>query len=103
MPRPVVPNQFEVGKNKIVHKPTKAIFGFDPGDNDFKSVNWGRAGEQPADGGGLPARRCHTGCKAAAREVAQIGRRFSAADRVRRGERDGFRCTPPVPHIINSG
>jgi hypothetical protein len=23
---PVVPNQFEVGKNKIVHKPTKAAF-----------------------------------------------------------------------------
>jgi hypothetical protein len=45
MAKPVVPNQFQVGKNKIVHKPTKATFSFDTGDNDFKSVNWGRAGE----------------------------------------------------------
>jgi hypothetical protein len=28
---PVVPSQFEVGKNKIVHKPTKATFSFDVG------------------------------------------------------------------------
>jgi hypothetical protein len=41
-----VPNQFEVGKNKIVHKPTKAAFSFDTGHTTFKSVNWGRAGEQ---------------------------------------------------------
>jgi len=47
MATPVVPNQFQVGKNKIVHKPTKATFGFDTGDNDFKSVNWGHAGEPP--------------------------------------------------------
>jgi hypothetical protein len=31
MPMPVVPNQFEAGKNKIVHKPTKATFSFDTG------------------------------------------------------------------------
>jgi hypothetical protein len=30
MVAPVVPNQFEVGKNKIVHKPTKAAFSFKP-------------------------------------------------------------------------
>jgi len=47
MVAPVVPNQFEVGKNKIVHKPTKAAFSFD---TTFKSVNWGRAGEQLSSG-----------------------------------------------------
>jgi hypothetical protein len=40
MATPVVPNQFAVGKNKIVHKPTKATFGFDTGHTTFKSVNW---------------------------------------------------------------
>jgi hypothetical protein len=45
-----VPNQFEVGKNKIVHKPTKATFSFDTGYTAFKSVNWGRAGEQLSTG-----------------------------------------------------
>jgi hypothetical protein len=45
MAMPVVPNQFEVGKNRIVHKPTKAMFSFNIGDTSFKSVNWGRAGE----------------------------------------------------------
>jgi hypothetical protein len=44
MVAPVVRNQFEVGKNKIVHKPTKAAFSFDTGHTTFKSVNWGRAG-----------------------------------------------------------
>lgn len=46
MATPVVPNQFEVGKNKIVHKPTNATFSFDLGLTTFKSINWGRAGEQ---------------------------------------------------------
>jgi hypothetical protein len=46
MVAPVVPSQFEVGKNKIVHKPTKAAFAFDTGHTAFKSVDWGRAGEQ---------------------------------------------------------
>ena len=50
MVMPVVPNQFEVGKNKIVHKPTKATFSFDMGDASFKSVNWGRIGEPLATG-----------------------------------------------------
>jgi hypothetical protein len=45
-----VPNQFEVGKNKIVHKPTKAAFSFDTGHTTFKSVNWGRAGEPLSNG-----------------------------------------------------
>jgi hypothetical protein len=31
MATPVVPSQFAVGKNKIVHKPTKATFSFDTG------------------------------------------------------------------------
>jgi hypothetical protein len=50
MATPVVPNQFAVGKNKIVHKPTKATFSFDPGDTAFKSVDWERAGERPSSG-----------------------------------------------------
>jgi len=39
MATPVVPNQFAVGKNRIVHKPTAAIFSFDTGDTTFKSVD----------------------------------------------------------------
>ena len=50
MVAPVVPNQFEVRKNKIVHKPTRATFAFDSGNTTFKSVDWGRAGEQPPTG-----------------------------------------------------
>jgi hypothetical protein len=46
MAAPVVPSQFEVSKNKIVHKPTQATFNFDPGHTTFRSVNWRRAGEQ---------------------------------------------------------
>jgi len=46
MATPVVPNQFTVGKNRIVHKPTTAIFSFETGRTTFKSVNWGRADEQ---------------------------------------------------------
>jgi hypothetical protein len=45
---PVVPSQFEVGKNKIVHKPTQATFSFDTGHTTFKSVKWGRADLQLA-------------------------------------------------------
>jgi len=47
---PVVPNQFAVGKNRIVHKPTTATFSFDTGRTTFKSVNWGRAGEYQSSG-----------------------------------------------------
>jgi hypothetical protein len=36
MATPVVPSQFTVGKNRIIHKPTTA--------------NWGRAGEQLSSG-----------------------------------------------------
>jgi hypothetical protein len=50
MATPVVPNQFAVGKNRIVHKPTTAIFIFETGQTTFKSVDWGRAGEQPSSG-----------------------------------------------------
>jgi hypothetical protein len=46
MVKPVVPNQFEVGKNEIVHKPTRTTFNFDTGDTVFKSVKWGSAGAQ---------------------------------------------------------
>ena len=48
MVTPVVPSQFQVGKNKIVHKPTKATFSFDTGHATFKSIDWGPVGEQPA-------------------------------------------------------
>jgi hypothetical protein len=47
---PVVPSQFEVGKNKIVHKPTNATFSFTIGRTTFKSVNWGGAGEELLSG-----------------------------------------------------
>ena len=50
MATPVIPSQFAVGKNRIVHKPTTATFSFDIGDTTFKSVNWGRAGEQSSSG-----------------------------------------------------
>ena len=50
MATPVVPNQFEVGKNKIVHKPTKSTFNFDTGRTTFKSVIWGLIGEQLSGG-----------------------------------------------------
>jgi len=50
MATPVVPNQFTVGKNRIVHKPTTAIFSFETGRTTFKSVDWGLADEQPSSG-----------------------------------------------------
>ena len=31
MATPVVPNQFAVGKNRIIHKPTTATFSFETG------------------------------------------------------------------------
>jgi hypothetical protein len=43
MATPVVPSQFAVGKNRIIHKPTTATFSFDTGHTTFKSFNWGRA------------------------------------------------------------
>ena len=50
MATPVVPNQFAVGKNKIIHKPTRATFSFETGNTTFKSINWGRADEQLSSG-----------------------------------------------------
>jgi hypothetical protein len=47
---PVVPNQFQVGKNKILYKPTNATFSFDVGRTTFNSIHWGRAGEQLSSG-----------------------------------------------------
>ena len=46
MATPVVPNQFAIGKNRIIHKPTTATFSFETGHTTFKSINWGRADEQ---------------------------------------------------------
>jgi len=48
MAAPVVPYQFAVKKNEIVHKPTNATFSFETGHTTFKSIDWGRAGERPA-------------------------------------------------------
>ena len=50
MATPVVPSQFAVGKNKIIHKPTTATFSFEPGRTTFNSINWGRADEQLSSG-----------------------------------------------------
>src|SRR5215831_12156406 len=70
MVAPVVPNQFEVGKNKIVHKPTKAAFSFDTGRTTFKSVNWGRACEQLSSG--PEKRRRNAGCAAVAEQATKV-------------------------------
>jgi hypothetical protein len=45
MVAPVVPSQFEVGKNKIVHKPTKAAFSFDRRSRVFIVRRFSQAGE----------------------------------------------------------
>jgi hypothetical protein len=50
MATPVVPNQFAVGKNRIIHKPTTATFSFETGQTTFKSIDWGRADEQLSSG-----------------------------------------------------
>ena len=50
MATPVVPSQFAVGKDRIIHKPTTATFSFETGHTTFKSINWGRAGEQLSTG-----------------------------------------------------
>ena len=46
MATPVVPSQFAVGKNKIVHKPTTTTFSFHPGQTTFNTVEWRRAAPQ---------------------------------------------------------
>jgi hypothetical protein len=46
----VVPSQFAVGKNRIVHKPTTATFSFETGRTTFKSIDWGHADEQLSSG-----------------------------------------------------
>jgi len=46
MARPVVPNQFAVGKNRIIYTPTTATFTFETGHTTFKSINWGWADGQ---------------------------------------------------------
>jgi len=50
MATPVVPNQFAVGKNKIIHKPTGTTFSFETGHTTFKSINWGGADEKLSSG-----------------------------------------------------
>ena len=50
MATPVVPNQFAVGKNRIIHKPTTATFSFETGQTTFKSIDWGRVDEQLSSG-----------------------------------------------------
>jgi hypothetical protein len=50
MATPVVPSQFAIGKNRIIHKPTKATFSFERGHPTFKSINWGHADEELSSG-----------------------------------------------------
>jgi hypothetical protein len=50
MATPVVPSQFAVGKNKIIHKPTTGTFSFETGRTTFNSINWGRADEHLLSG-----------------------------------------------------
>jgi hypothetical protein len=50
MATPVVPNQFAVGKNRIIHKPTTATFSFETGHATFKRIDWGRGDEQLSSG-----------------------------------------------------
>ena len=50
MATPIVPSQFAVGKNRIIHKPTEATFSFETGHTTFTSINWGRADEQLTSG-----------------------------------------------------
>jgi hypothetical protein len=50
MVTPVVPSQFAVSKNRIIHKPTTATFSFEMGHTTFKSINWGRADEHLPSG-----------------------------------------------------
>ena len=49
MATPVVPSQFAVGKNGIIHKPTTATFSFETGHTTFKNINWGRADSSALD------------------------------------------------------
>src|SRR5262249_45290606 len=78
MATPVVPNQFAVGKNRIIHKPTTATFSFETGHTTFKSINWGRADEQ-LSWPKLPQRRHHTDCAAVAEQATKIKERHEAA------------------------
>jgi hypothetical protein len=48
MATPVVPSQFAVGKNRIIHKPTTATFSFETGHT--KKHKWGRADERLSSG-----------------------------------------------------
>jgi hypothetical protein len=50
MATPVVPNQFAVGKNRIIHKPTATTFSFETGHTTFKSIDWGRVDEKRSSG-----------------------------------------------------
>jgi hypothetical protein len=50
MATPVVPSQFAVGKNRIIHTPTKATFSFDRSHTTFNSINWGHADEELSSG-----------------------------------------------------
>ena len=50
MASPVLPSQFTVRRNRIVHKPSAASFTFDTNHNTFKSINWGHADEQLSSG-----------------------------------------------------
>jgi hypothetical protein len=75
MATPVVPSQFAVGKNRIIHKPTTATFSFETGQTTFKSINWGLARRAIIIWPRLPQRRHHTRCAAVAEQTAKVRER----------------------------
>jgi hypothetical protein len=44
MATPVVPSQFAVGKNRIIHKPTTATFSFEAGNTTLQEHQLGTCG-----------------------------------------------------------
>jgi hypothetical protein len=44
MATPVVPTQFAVGKNRIIHKPTTATFSFETGHTTLQEHQLGTCG-----------------------------------------------------------
>jgi hypothetical protein len=70
MATPVVPSQFAVGKNRIIHKPTTATFSFETGHNTFKSINWGRGASNSS--GLITVKTHHTRCAVVAEQAAKV-------------------------------
>jgi hypothetical protein len=72
MATPVVPSQFAVGKNRIIHKPTTATFSFETGQTTFKSIKVRERHETPPIHHASRRRGCGVaarGARAAARKA----------------------------------